>query len=302
MEKQNKEFVQNIHKYLYKFKRCKKEIYPFDYILFFFSIVAIVSALTLLQVFVIIGSLLFIYYLIVDIDNVSRTLLIFSSFGVMASNLDGFILFSIMGIGNIIGKDIRMIREMKKEKLEEKKRRSEERRKRLEEEKHQKEEEKKRQIEEIFRKKQEAKGLEKYKGEWYKKTEVRRMKELDLGISEDFMNMNHFEFEEFIAKLFRKMGYDAHVTPKTGDYGIDVIAKKNGEIIAIQVKKHKEGNPIGNRVVIETLGSMRYHNANHSIIVTNRHYTIQAREQAKNAPIELWDGDYLKKMIKKYML
>ena len=36
-----------------------------------------------------------------------------------------------------------------------------------------------------------------------------------------------------IAKLYRKQGYDATVTSATGDGGVDIILKKNGERIAV---------------------------------------------------------------------
>jgi len=153
-----------------------------------------------------------------------------------------------------------------------------------------------------FEKMQISKGLVKYKNQWGKPDQVRKWKEMDIGINQNFMNMSHFQFEEFIAKLFRKMGYSAKVTQKTGDYGIDVIAEKNGKKVAIQCKQNQIGNNVGNVTVQNTLGSMWKIKAEKSIIITTSDFTTKAEEQAREAPVELWDGRYLKDMVRKYFI
>lgn len=46
------------------------------------------------------------------------------------------------------------------------------------------------------------------------------------------------EFEQFVAQHYREKGYDVETTPYSGDYGVDVIAQKGEERIAIQVKMY----------------------------------------------------------------
>jgi restriction system protein len=161
---------------------------------------------------------------------------------------------------------------------------------------------KKEQKEYQFNKQQNAKGLYKYEDKWGTKEQIEKWNEIKYGINQNFKNMTPYEFEEFIAKLFRNMGYDAHTTKKTGDYGIDVIAKKDGKKIAIQCKQNQIGNNVGNVVVQKTLGSMWKIKADKSIIITTSDFTTQAEEQAKEAPIELWDRHYLKIIVKKYLI
>lgn len=173
--------------------------------------------------------------------------------------------------------------------------------------KKQREEEEKREQDRLkkereFEKKQNAKGLYKFENKWGTKEQIEKWKEYKYGISQNFMNMSPFQFEEFIAKLFRKMGYDAHATNKTGDYGIDVIAKKDGKKIAIQCKQNQIGNNVGNVTIQNTLGSMWKIKAEKSIIITTSDFTTKAEEQAKEAPIELWDGRYLKKLVRRYFI
>jgi len=173
-----------------------------------------------------------------------------------------------------------------------------------------KEEEKKRVKQEEkgkFDKEQEEKGLVKFidkTGEehWGKPKEIEELKEIDSGLRDNFTSMNHFEFEEFIGELFKKMGYEVKVTKKTGDYGIDVVATKGEEIIAIQVKKYAAGHHVGAPDVQNTLGSMHKYKATKAIIITTSNFTVQAEEQAKEAPIELWNKRILHDMVIKYFI
>ena len=114
-------------------------------------------------------------------------------------------------------------------------------------------------------------------------------------------DMSPYEFEHYIAKLFEKMGYKTRTTHASADFGVDVIAKKENETIAIQVKKY-DNHPIGNREVQMLLGAMQMKKikANKSIIITTSRFTKNAFEQAEGCPIELWDGEKLSRVIKKY--
>lgn len=155
-----------------------------------------------------------------------------------------------------------------------------------------------------FEKSQREKGLELFEGKWVDKKEIPKLKEIKIGLDKNFQNLSSYDFEKFIAKLFRAMGYETRVTQASNDYGIDVVAEKRNEKIAIQCKRYGPGNPVSNRDVQRLLGAMQLKNvqANHSIIITTSHFTVQAREQAKECAIELWDKQDLKKMVKKYLM
>lgn len=125
---------------------------------------------------------------------------------------------------------------------------------------------------------------------------------IDLMIRSGYATISPFEFEDLIEKLFMKMGYKTELTPKTCDYGIDVIARNDKEIIAVQAKKYSKGNNVGNRDVQRLLGAMQLRTvqANKAVLITTSDFTLQAIEQAKEAPIELWDGNYISDLFKKY--
>lgn len=56
-------------------------------------------------------------------------------------------------------------------------------------------------------------------------------------------SLDGWEFEEEVAKIFRLNGYQATVTKKTGDYGVDIIMSKDNFKYVVQCKHYK--NPVG---------------------------------------------------------
>ena len=119
----------------------------------------------------------------------------------------------------------------------------------------------------------------------------------------DFALIDPYEFEHLIGDLFKSKGYKSTVTQGSGDYGIDVVARKGNEVLAIQAKKYSPGNNVGNREVQMLLGAMQFRKveASKAILITSSDFTKQAVEQAKGAPIELWNGVRLKEEINKFM-
>jgi len=149
---------------------------------------------------------------------------------------------------------------------------------------------------------QREKGLELFEAQWVKKLDILRLKEIRIGLSNNFSHLSGHDFEHFVARLLQEMGYTTEVTKKTGDYGVDIIAKKEHKIIAVQCKRYAETNSVGNQDIQRCLGSMHKINAKKSIFVTTSHYTKQALQQAVDAPIELWDKNTLHDYVKKYLL
>lgn len=146
------------------------------------------------------------------------------------------------------------------------------------------------------------KGLLKYKDKWGTPEQVRRWKEIEIGFDKNFAHLSPYEFEEFIAQLFRKMGYTTTTTPYSGDFGADVIAKKKNETILIQCKRYAEGTNITPEEVQRTLGAMWKYKADKAVFITTSHFSTRAAELDKEAPIELWNKDILHQMVRKYFI
>jgi len=149
------------------------------------------------------------------------------------------------------------------------------------------------------------KGFVKYtdrKGEerWGDPERIRRWQEIYSKFEEDFEELTPHELEGMVVELFSRMGYDVEHVGKVGDYGGDVIAKKGKEKVLVQVKRYSLGNNISDREVRETLGARYKYKANKVVLVTTSDFTVMAREQAKEAPIELWNRQFLLTLFERY--
>lgn len=50
--------------------------------------------------------------------------------------------------------------------------------------------------------------------------------------------MTPADYEHLVGEHFRRLGYHVTVTPASNDYGIDIIATRGNEKIAIQAKMY----------------------------------------------------------------
>lgn len=99
--------------------------------------------------------------------------------------------------------------------------------------------------------------------------------------------MSGEEFEKFLQRNFVKEKYSVKLTPKTGDYGADLILKKNKDTIVVQAKRYKSS--VGVSAVQEVLAAKGYYNANKCLVVTNSIFTPNAKTLAKVNNVILWD-------------
>jgi hypothetical protein len=116
---------------------------------------------------------------------------------------------------------------------------------------------------------------------------------------DEISRMSGSQFEEFLARLFSRMGYtDISLTP-TNDQGGDLLCRSpNGVCLVIQAKRWN--GRVGNSAVQELLGAMLHYDRDEGMVVTNSTFTVAARELAKkNCRITLLDGRWLADQIKK---
>ncbi|MBE5932942.1 MAG: restriction endonuclease [Lachnospiraceae bacterium] len=118
-----------------------------------------------------------------------------------------------------------------------------------------------------------------------------------LQISANFDIMEGHDFEYFCADILRKNGFtNVQVTQGSGDYGIDILAKKDDIKYAIQCKCYS-GN-IGNGAVQEAHSGKDIYNCDVGVVMTNRYFTKSAIETAQAHKIKLWDRDKLLEFIR----
>jgi len=115
-------------------------------------------------------------------------------------------------------------------------------------------------------------------------------------MASDIDTMNGHDFEYFCANLLKKRGFiDVTVTKGSGDYGIDILAEKEGVTYAVQCKAYAE--PVGVKAVQEAFAGKEYYDRMVGVVMTNQYFTKPAVEAAKKLKILLWDRGYLDSML-----
>ena len=113
---------------------------------------------------------------------------------------------------------------------------------------------------------------------------------------EMFDDMDGAEFEQYCAELLEAKGFEnVEMTPPSHDYGIDIIADRDGISYAIQCKCYSD--PIGIKAIQEAYAGKDYYNAMIGAVMTNQSFTKTAKEFADKLNIVLWDGDYVMDLI-----
>lgn len=128
------------------------------------------------------------------------------------------------------------------------------------------------------------------------KLKTKQQRKITKYTIDDIDLMTGAEFEEFIALLFKKMGYSSQVTKQSGDQGIDVIAIKNNTRIGIQAKCYS--NTVGNAAIQEAVAGKSFYNCDKTVVVTNNYFTTAAIELAQANNVILWNRDLLKEKLK----
>ena len=98
--------------------------------------------------------------------------------------------------------------------------------------------------------------------------------------------MTGIEYEHYVAKYLKSIGYrDVQVTKSSGDYGVDITAKKGLHSYAIQCKYYS--NPVSVDAVQQVYSGMKYYNCDKAMVVTNNSFTKSAVELSKSNGVKL---------------
>jgi HJR/Mrr/RecB family endonuclease len=99
------------------------------------------------------------------------------------------------------------------------------------------------------------------------------------------------KFEELVAYIMEKHGYEVTLTQPTRDGGIDIFALKNegfGNILTIvDCKKYSKNNPVGIAAVRGMYGTLQVENASHGMIATTSRFTRDASALAQEYSYQL---------------
>lgn len=108
--------------------------------------------------------------------------------------------------------------------------------------------------------------------------------------------MEGAQFEKYCARLLEKRGFiDVNITKASGDFGVDILAEKDGVTYAIQCKRYAD--PVGVKAIQEAFAGREYYDRMVGAVLTNQYFTAPAVEAAQKLKILLWDRGYLESMI-----
>ena len=108
------------------------------------------------------------------------------------------------------------------------------------------------------------------------------------------------QFEEFLARLFARMGYRNITLTATNDQGGDLLCLSPGDVrTVIQAKRWQGG--VGNGAVQEVYAAMALYKCAAGMVVTNSTFTAAAYELAAATAVVLHDKRWLEEQIKRFL-
>ncbi len=114
----------------------------------------------------------------------------------------------------------------------------------------------------------------------------------------DIDKLDGHAFECFCADLLRRTGFtEVCVTKKSGDNGVDIIAKREGLWYAFQCKRYS--NKVGNKAIQEVYSGKDIYRCQNAVVITNSFFTEQALKSAEKLNVRLINRLELKLLIKK---
>jgi hypothetical protein len=103
-------------------------------------------------------------------------------------------------------------------------------------------------------------------------------------------------FEELIAELFRDLGYEVLLTPRTRDGGIDIRAIRKDSVgtllYLIECKRYRAARPVGVEMVRSLYGVTLAERASCGVLATTSRFTKDAQEFADRFRFQLSLRDY----------
>lgn len=125
----------------------------------------------------------------------------------------------------------------------------------------------------------------------HEKRELRRATLAQKLRAVDLASMDPIAFEHHCATILETQGWLCEVTQASGDFGVDVIAKRPGAKVAIQVKKWAAA--VNLSAVQEVVAGCAHCGAHHAAVVSVSGYLPSARELARANDVLLLSYDDL---------
>jgi hypothetical protein len=127
-----------------------------------------------------------------------------------------------------------------------------------------------------------------------RRAEEERLLELQRRDREYWKGLTGRQFELELGELYRKQGYNVHVTPVGVDGGIDIELRRGEDFIVVQCKSQKK--PVGRQIAQQLYGVMHAVGANGCVLACTGGFNRNVRRFAEKKPFELIGIDEILEM------
>lgn len=127
---------------------------------------------------------------------------------------------------------------------------------------------------------------------WKHLREQRKLQALDIVASD---TMDPLEFEVYVAKLLKHRGFSNVRLTERYDYGVDIVAEKDGVRWGVQVKRYS--NIVKAEAVRQVVTALIRYKCTRAMVVTNSTFSRPAKELAADNNCMLVDRDILSEWI-----
>jgi len=122
-----------------------------------------------------------------------------------------------------------------------------------------------------------------------RKKEIKRLSAAWLTEANSYLSMSPRQFEDAIAELFRRLGYEVRQTPFSNDGGKDAIAWKDGKKFLVECKRFAANRSVGRRDIQILHSAVVDSNAEQGFYVTTGSYAHTAVAYAKSNNLKIYD-------------
>lgn len=109
-------------------------------------------------------------------------------------------------------------------------------------------------------------------------------------------DMDGIAFEQLACDILLANGFElAQNTPASGDYGVDILAQKDGMSYAIQCKRYS--GPVGVDAIQQVYAGRAFYECHVAVVLTNQTFTDNACLLADKIGVVLWDRNTLRELL-----
>jgi hypothetical protein len=112
----------------------------------------------------------------------------------------------------------------------------------------------------------------------------------------DIDAMSGAEFEAYVGGVLRHNGYVVDFTRATGDFGVDLVARRGTDVIAVQCKRRIK--PVGAAAVQQVVAGAVMYQCLSTMVISNQSFTSAAVALAERHKCSLIDRSELSRLAK----